>query len=234
MNRLSDEDETRLTMALGSSGEHHREARPRATCGCAATRAAVSPSWASRAPRRASRTAAGSPPGCCGPGEGYRSGTGPGRPGTGAASPPRICATSCSTAACSWTRSRPPPAGRTSAKLHGAVREALRASLAGRGTQAARHVPRIAPVSVGRIPVLHLPGPPGGRRARPVAGGEDRRVRGDLGQRRHDHPPPRDRPRPPPLAGGRGRRARHRGAARRQAAPRPRRDHEPREAPPAD
>ena len=40
---------------------------------------------------------------------------------------------------------------------------------------AARDVPRVAPLPLGRLALLHLPGPPGGRRpARSVAGGQDR------------------------------------------------------------
>ena len=201
VNRLSDEDETRLTMALGSSGSTDGEAGP-ALPADARPRGRLP-----RDPRLRGRGGGGRGP----PPRGRRAAAGRGRGvarapararrGTAAASPPRTCATSCSTAACSWTRSRRPPPGRTSAKLHGAVREALRAVAVGPGHAAARHVPRLAPVSVGRLPLLHLPGPPGGRRARPVAGGEDRGLGGDRGRRRHDHPPPRDRPRPPPLAG---------------------------------
>ena len=66
--------------------------------------------------------------------------------------------------------------------------------------------------------------------ARPVARGEDRRLRGDRRDGRDDHPPPRGRPRPRPLHAGRGGRPRPRCDRRRQGAARPGRDHEPRQA----
>ena len=98
--------------------------------------------------------------------------------------------------------------------LHAAVADALRKTLGERGTPAARDVPRVAPLPVGRLALLHLPGAPGGRRDGAVAGGEDRRVRGDHGGRRHDHAPPRDRPRPRAVDARGGGRAGNRADAR--------------------
>ena len=81
--------------------------------------------------------------------------------------------------------------------LHAAVGAALRDALGGARHAAARHVPRLAPLSVRSVAVLHLPGPPGaGRPDRPVARRQERRLRRDRRRRRHDHPPPRGRRRP--------------------------------------
>ena len=93
------------------------------------------------------------------------------------------------------------------------------------------HVPRLASVPHGRVAVLHVHRAPGARRgAGAVARGKDRGRRRHRRRRRRDHPPPRGRPRPQPVAGGRGGRAGHRRAARPEGTARPHRDHEPGEA----
>ena len=123
------------TMALGSTGSTDREARQALPAACAATRAAASRSSASRASEEdVERPAPRGPRRCCGPAAAWRSGTGPATRGSAAATRRPTCATSCSTAACSSRRSRPPRAGRTCEQLHGAVGEALRTRAAGRGT----------------------------------------------------------------------------------------------------
>ena len=90
------------------------------------------------------------------------------------------------------------------APLRGGSRRAARG--AGRARHAgARDVPRVAPVSLRGLALLHLPGPPGERgAARAVARGQVGGQRRDRGQRRHDHPPPRRGPRPRPLDARRG------------------------------
>ena len=63
--------------------------------------------------------------------------------------------------------------------------------------RAARRLPHLAPVSDGRVAVLHLHGAGAARRgARAVGRGQDGGVRGDRRRRRDDHPPSRGGPRP--------------------------------------
>ena len=70
---------------------------------------------------------------------------------------------------------------------------------------AAGDVPRLAPLPLGRVAVLHLPRPPGGGgRARAVERGQERGQRGDREGRRHHHPPPRGGARPPAVDARRG------------------------------
>ena len=96
---------------------------------------------------------------------------------------------------------------------------------------AAGHVPRVAPLSQRRVAVLHVARAAGaGRGTRPVACGEDRRVRRDRRRRRHDHPSPFDRDRPRAVAAGGDRQRRHRAPARCEGTPRPGGDHEPGQA----
>ena len=96
------------------------------------------------------------------------------------------------------------------------------------GHAAAGHVPRLPSLSLGRLAVLHVSRPPGGGgRAGPVGGGQARRRGRHRRAGRDDHPSPRDRPRPPAVDGGRGRSARPGRAARGQAGAGPGRDHEP-------
>jgi alkyldihydroxyacetonephosphate synthase len=103
-------------------------------------------------------------------------------------------------------------------ELQRALRRAIEDALAAQGTP-------------GLVAVLHLPRPPArGPGDRAVAGRQAGRRRGDRARRRHDHPSPRGRARPRPLDGARGRRARRGGAACAEGAARPRRDHEPGEA----
>ncbi len=115
--------------------------------------------------------------------------------------------------------------------LHQAVREALRTALGGRGTPplVMCHVSHLYP-SGASLYFTFLARQEDDAlaqwRAAKTAASEAI-VQG----RGHDHPPPRRRARPPPVAHGRERAARHRGASRRQGAARPRRDHEPGEAP---
>ena len=213
--------------------QHAREKLgPRATCACAGTRAAASRSSGFEGDEEdGGAAAAGTPPGCCGPGEGWRSATGPGeawhaRPLRRA----RTCATTCSTAACWWTRSRPPPPGepaRSSTRPCGGAC----ARAGGPRHAAARHVPRLAPVSA-PAPRSTSPSWPA-RRTTPLAQWRAAKTAASRGDRRPTaarSPTTTRSAATTALAGGRGRRARHRGAARRQAAARPRRDHEPREA----
>ena len=96
---------------------------------------------------------------------------------------------------------------------------------------AAGDVPRLAPVSVGRIALLHVPRPPGrGRGARAVERGQERGQRGDRQLGRHHHAPSRGRARPPALDARRGGRRGHRPAEGGEARAGPHGDHEPREA----
>ena len=96
--------------------------------------------------------------------------------------------------AATWTRLR-----------RGCTRRSRRAGAARR---AARRLPRLAPLSDGRLAVLHRAGArrrrddPAGQWRRGQGGGERR----DRRRGRDDHPPPRRRARPRALAGGRGRR----------------------------
>ena len=109
----------------------------------------------------------------------------------------------------------------------GATHDSVGAAIGGRpggaGHSGHRHVPRLAPVPLGRLPVLHLHRGPGARRrAGAVAGGQDgRRGRHRRGRGGH-HPPPRRRSRPQPVDGGRGGPAGPGGPARAQGAPGPR------------
>jgi alkyldihydroxyacetonephosphate synthase len=94
-----------------------------------------------------------------------------------------------------------------------------------------RHVPRLAPLSDRRVAVLHVPRTPAGRRrARAMACREDRRERRDRRCRRDDHPPPRGRHRSRAVPRRRDRRAWNRGTASCQGAGRSHGDHEPGQA----
>ena len=162
-------------------------------------------------------------------GGGVALGAGRARRGCAAATPAPTCATSCSTAACSSRRSRPPRAGRTSASLHAAVGEALRTALGERGTPplVMCHVSHLYP----RARRSTSPSWPARRRTRWRSGAPPR-------------PPPRrrswraaarsrttTRSGATTATGCAPRPARSdRGAPRREGAARPGRDHEPREA----
>ncbi len=77
--RLSDEEETRLSLALASQRERAERARPRLPARCAATRAAASRSWASRASEDdVERRRAARPARCCARAAAWRSARGPG------------------------------------------------------------------------------------------------------------------------------------------------------------
>ena len=99
--RLSDEDETRLSMALASSGSARRAARHAPTCGlrgheggCLAITGFEGDAGRRGAPPRRA------PASCCGPAAGCALGQRPGRGlAARAASRRPTCATSCSTAA---------------------------------------------------------------------------------------------------------------------------------------
>ena len=114
---------------------------------------------------------------CSAPRRRLRSGARPGRGlGPGRYRRP-TCATTCSTTACWSRRSRRRRRGRGCTALHDAVGDG-----AARRARAARHaparaLPRLPPLPVGRLAVLHLHGPPGaGARAR-RSGGRRRRRR---------------------------------------------------------
>ena len=227
--RLSDEDETRTTLALAGAGGTARRAggvalralgyRP----GCLLIDGwegepgdVVAPPRARRADAALGRARS-------------RSGAGRARPGAPRASPGRTCATRCSTAACWSRRSRRRRPGRGLAALH---------ARGPRGAGAARCRRRrrsSAATSRTSIPTAPRSTSPcwrarTGRPGRPVARGQARRGDAIAAAGRDDHPPPRGRPRPRGVARGRARPARHRAPARGQGALRPRRDHEPREA----
>ena len=135
VNRLSDEDETRLTMALASSGEHHREAGPPLPAD-ARPRGRLPRDRGLRGRRGGAwRTAAGCAAGLLRAGGGVSLGHRPGEAWYRSrfAAPylrdellDRGVLVDTLETATTWSNL---------AKLHEAVREALRASLAGRGTQ---------------------------------------------------------------------------------------------------
>ncbi len=101
----------------------------------------------------------------------------------------------------------------------------------GAGDARPRDVPRLPSLRDRCIALLHLPRAPArGAGARSVAGRQAGRERRDPGARRHDHPSPRRWARSRPLDGARDRRAGGAGAARAEGAARPHGHHEPREA----
>ena len=231
--RLSDEDETRLTMALAATGSATERAGPRATCGCAATRAAASRSSASRArrtsvERRRRRTAA-----LLRAGGGVALGHRPGRGlAAGAASRApylrdelldRGVMVETLETATTWTNL---------GTLYAAVREALRGALGGRGTPplVMCHVSHLYP-SGASLYFTFMARQEAGRRARPVARRQDRGL-ATRSSRTAARSPTTTR------SGATTRRGctaevgelGRRGAARREGAARPGRDHEPREA----
>ena len=119
-------------------------------------------------------------------------------------------------------------------ELHAAVGGAIRDSLAGAGHARPRLLPPLARLRRRRLALLHLhlAGPAAGPRSSSGRRSSGPPARRSSRTRRHDHPPPRGRPRPRPLHGGRGGGDGDRGAARGQGAARPGRDHEPRQADP--
>ena len=81
--------------------------------------------------------------------------------------------------------------------VHAAVGGALRGALTTGGTAADRDVPCLAPLRDRWLALLHVcRSGPGRPRARAVAGRQDRCLRGDRRGRRHHHPPSRGRHRP--------------------------------------
>ena len=222
--RLSDEEETRLTMALASTGSPPSGSGA-PTCalrghegGCVVIVGLGGRGRRGRGPP--ARRERGAPASAAAP---WRWASGPGGRGCAAATPRPTCATSCSAAACSWRRSRPPPPGRSLRELYDAVGDALRESLAARRHAAARDVPRVPPVPHGRVALLHVHRAAHGRRAgrldRAVARGEVGRLRRDRRARRHAHAPPRDRHRPRALDARRDRRPRAWSAEGSKGAP---------------
>ncbi|MEJ7715327.1 MAG: FAD-binding oxidoreductase [Thermoleophilaceae bacterium] len=114
--------------------------------------------------------------------------------------------------------------------LHGGARSAARRAGSPRHAGPGL-VPRLPPLRHRRVALLHLPRPSGGRSGdRAVAGGEGGGKRGRRPDGRHDHPPSRGRPRPRALDGRRGRHDGARPPPCRQGAPRSHGDHEPRQA----
>ena len=117
-------------------------------------------------------------------------------------------------------------------ELYRAVGDALRGALSAEGTPGLvwchlSHAYRDG----ASLYFTFVAAPQGGGRDRAVASGEERGLRGDRRDRRHDHPSPRGRARPRAVHAGRGGRGRHRGPASPEGASRPRRDHESRQAP---
>ena len=100
----------------------------------------------------------------------------------------------------------------------------------GAGHSRVRALSCLSPLPVRRLALFHLLRPAGGRRARPVGGREGRCLGGDSRRRRDDHPSPCGRPRPCSLDAGRGGGAGPRADPRGQGEAGPRRDHEPRQA----
>ena len=197
--RLSDEEETRLSMALAARGAAPSgSARP--TCaprghegGCIAIvglRGRAATTWLAR--RRARRRAAAGRRGR------LRSAQ---RPGRGLAARPLPRPLPARRAAGPRRDGRDARDGdhleRAARRLYAAVGEALRERARRARHAAARAVPRVAPVPVGRLALLHLPRPPGATAPSSSSGAPPRRPHGrDRGRRRHDHPPPRRRARP--------------------------------------
>ena len=162
----------------GLDRQPHRARWAAPTCACAATRAAA---WRSSGfegeaddvERRRVRAAR-----CCAPGGGLALGRRPGEawlrgryarplPARRPARPRRDA----------WRRSRPPPPGATCARSTPRWGTRCARSLSERGTPPLVHVPRVAPVPLGRLALLHLPGPPGAGRRRWSSGGRRRRPR---------------------------------------------------------
>ena len=230
--RLSDEEETRLSMALASSGSAGRAARAAPTCACAATRAAASPSPASRARRTRSRAGAAARRACCARRGAWRWASGPGGHGCkGRFAAPylrdelldRGVMVETLETATTWSNLH---------RLYAAVGAALREALAARGTPPARDVPRLAPLPVGRVAVLHLHRAPGAREPSSSSGARPRRPPATRSRPTAARSPTTTRSAPTTRRGWseemgelglevlRGR----------EGAPRPGRDHEPREA----
>ena len=115
--------------------------------------------------------------------------------------------------------------------LHRAVATAISERARRAGHAGPGDVPRLPPLRDRRLAVLHVHRPPArGRRARAVGRGQARGQRGDRRGRRHDHPPPRGRARPRAVARRRGRARGRRRAAGAEGGARPGRDHEPGQA----
>src|SRR3990170_448303 len=137
---------------------------------------------------------------------------------------------------------RPPHPGRHGGDRHGvveprtAVRGRPRGPLEGdlgHGRAGPRGVPRLARVSGGRVPLLHVPRPPeAGGGARAVRRGEEGRHPGDSGPRRAPEPPPRHRNGARGVPAGGARRRCVAADARPEEDDGPEGDHEPREAVP--
>ena len=105
----------------------------------------------------------------------------------------------------------------TWAKLHEALRRGRWGPEAGARAEVDRLLPRLARLPRRRLALLHVPLPRQARRRdRAMARCEDRGLRGDRRHGRHDHAPPRRRPRPRALHARGGRRPRDQGPARRQ------------------
>src|SRR3990170_2559850 len=103
----------------------------------------------------------------------------------------------------------------------------------GHGRAGPRGVPRLARVSGGRVPLLHVPRPPeAGGGARAVRRGEEGRHPGDSGPRRAPEPPPRHRNGARGVPAGGARRRCVATDARPEEDDGPEGDHEPREAVP--
>ena len=208
--RLSDEEETRLSVALaggaGAGRARSSAGRPLPARGLRLLEGASA--RLRLAGRKAGAAAARAPLGWASPAARGRS----------HASPARTCATTCSTAACWSRRSRRRRPGATWSGCTGRSAARCRGS-----TSAAtcRTCIRPAPRCTSPCSARQDPDPVAQWRAVKDAAARRSSPRAD------DHAPPRDRPRPRALPGRRDRRARARAAARGQGALRPGRDHEP-------
>ena len=222
--RLSDEDETRMSLALAGAGglagrAGLRAARARLRRGClldaAAGRATPTRSRRRRAPAARVLRAGGRVHGGAAAGA---------RRGSPRASPGRTCATTCSTAACSSRRSRPRRRGEAGSAARRGPRRAAR-----RARRAARGLPRLAPL---RRPAPRSTSPCSRARDRRSGAAQWRRAKaaatdaivGAGGTITHHHAVGRDHA---PWLEAEDGRARRRGPARGQGALRPGRDHEP-------
>ena len=174
--------------------EPHGAARDAPTCAPAGTRAAASRSWASRAEAedverrrvRAGRAAAGGR-------RRWRWARGRARPGSRGRYARSLPARRPARPRGAGGDARDGHhAGATSTRLYAAVGERPASRAVGARHAAARDVPRVPPLPLGSLALLHLPGPPGADE--PLAQWRAAKAAASdaiVADGRHDHPPPR-------------------------------------------